>query len=146
MDWLGDVAGPFSDQTNFIRTSPYNELFRHSHSSGVQSVKYWVDCLHPQRRRAGIYQGSLVVQQNGKKVRSIPVKLLVRNFTLPDTPTAKVWLFLVVQLSNGVTNGSSSEPDSPEGSKGEETPGTHFLMAHRHRIALTDVTVAIANP
>ena len=95
----------------------------------------WVDVFVPKTANAGLYTGSLNISENGQTTRSIPVEMVVRNFTLPDVPTAKTMLhfgdFRERYIGNVYPN-----PGSPEALKVAAVSNKHLLLAHRHKISL----------
>lgn len=104
-----------------------------------QNQSIWVDIYIPKSAPSGTYVGTVSVQENGTSVDQIPVELSVRDFTLPDLPSAKTMLFLGYEDINSrylgeeyVVEGSANDLDS------RLIRDRHFLMAHRHRISLID--------
>ncbi len=99
----------------------------------------WCDIYIPKESPAGIYTGSVAVAESGAPVRQIPVQLTVRDFALPDLPSARTMLFISTENINYRYLGTEYP-----------TPGTalyqqsllladrHFQLAHRHRISLID--------
>jgi hypothetical protein len=50
---------------------------------------FWVDVLVPMTQQQGLYEGELVLRSDGLDDRPIPVRLEVRNFTLPSTSSLR---------------------------------------------------------
>jgi hypothetical protein len=121
-----DIAVPMESQPNFSIAAGTN-----------QSV--WADIYIPKDVPAGFYTGQVTVSEDGTAVYTVPVVLTVRNFTLPDTPSAK-------------TMASTNYHDIARRYTGVEYPdaGTYkdhvtkkvmdrqMLVAHRHKISLID--------
>ncbi len=55
--------------------------------TGLQPV--WVDARVPKGTTPGWYDGTVVVTADGGKMGSIPIRMKVMNFTLPDKPSLK---------------------------------------------------------
>ena len=54
-----------------------------------ESRVVWVDILVPIDAAAGIYEGELAVERNGNSLGTIPVQLVVGDFTLPSTSSLR---------------------------------------------------------
>ena len=64
----------------------------------------------PKTAPPGVYGAMLTIRENGAVTHKVPVSLRVRNFALPDAPSAKTMLF----TSYGDISpryGSSADPD-----------------------------------
>jgi hypothetical protein len=92
-------------------------------ASSNQSI--WADVYVPKTAPSGIYGGMVTISENGAVTHKVPVSLRVRNFALPDAPSAKTMLF------------TSLGDISPRyGSVAQTALVNERLMAHRHRISL----------
>jgi hypothetical protein len=92
-------------------------------ASSNQSI--WADVYIPKTAPSGIYGAMLTIRENGAVTHKVPVSLRVRNFALPDAPSAKTMLF------------TSYGDISPRyGSTAQTALMNERLMAHRHRISL----------
>jgi hypothetical protein len=93
-------------------------------ASSNQSV--WADVYVPKTAASGVYGAMLTVSENGSVTHKVPISLRVRNFALPDAPSAKTMLF------------TSSGDISPRyGSSLTQTAlQNERLMAHRHKLSL----------
>jgi len=92
-------------------------------ASSNQSI--WADVYIPKTAPSGVYGAMLTVTEGGAVTHKIPVSLLVRNFALPDAPSAKTMLF------------TSLGDISPRyGATAPTALVNQRLMAHRHRISL----------
>ena len=60
-------------------------------ASSNQSI--WADVYIPKTAPSGVYGAMLTVRENGAVTHKVPVSLRVRNFALPDAPSAKTMLF-----------------------------------------------------
>ena len=60
-------------------------------SANNQSI--WADVYIPKSQAPGVYGGMLTISENGTVTHKVPVSLRVRNFALPDAPSAKTMLF-----------------------------------------------------
>ncbi len=92
-------------------------------ASTNQSI--WADVYIPKTAPSGIYGAILTIREKGAVTHQVPVSLRVRNFALPDAPSAKTMLF------------TSYGDISPRyGSAAQTALENQRLMAHRHRISL----------
>jgi hypothetical protein len=91
--------------------------------SSNQSI--WADVYIPKTAPSGVYGAMLTILESGAVTHRVPVSLRVRNFALPDAPSAKTMLF------------TSYGDISPRyGSAAQSALTNQRLMAHRHRISL----------
>ncbi len=101
------------------------------------SQSIWIDIFIPKTAPAGAYTGAVVLQEHGQTTLTIPVRLSVRNFALPDVPTTKTMLSLGYATVNerylGIAN-----PMPEYNATVTAIRNRHFQMAHRHKIALID--------
>jgi hypothetical protein len=100
-----------------------------------QSV--WADVYVPKSAPPGVYTGSVLVSEGGVVTRTIPVKLTVSPFTLPDSPAAKT--FVNVDQSDIMKryirpDGSYVQWSSPDGLKSWHILDRYFELLHRHKI------------
>ncbi len=92
-------------------------------ASSNQSI--WADVYIPKTAPSGVYGAMLTVLENGVATHKVPVSLRVRNFALPDAPSARTMLF------------TSLGDISPRyGASAQTALVNQRLMAHRHRISL----------
>lgn len=91
-----------------------------------QSV--WVDVYIPKTVPAGTYAGTVTVKENGVSTHTVPIRLKVRNFSLPDSPNSKTMLF------------SDSGDLAPRYGDATALPAlqNEMRVAHRHKISLID--------
>lgn len=98
----------------------------------------WADIYVPKDAPSGLYVGNVVVAKGGIAVRKIPVELRVRDFTLPDKPSAKTMLFINDSNINRRFLGTK-EPNGTAAAQVSQTiVDRYFQMAHRHKISLID--------
>jgi hypothetical protein len=98
-----------------------------------QNQSIWVDIYIPKEAPAGLFQGTLTVNIDGATAHSIPVELTVRDFTLPDVPSASTMLYLGYEDINRRYLGDEYPDDEAAINLLRDR---HFLVAHRHRISL----------
>jgi hypothetical protein len=92
-------------------------------ASSNQSI--WADVYIPKTAPSGVYGAMLTILESGAVTHRVPVSLRVRNFALPDAPSAKTMLF------------TSYGDISPRyGSAAQSALTNQRLMAHRYRISL----------
>lgn len=92
-------------------------------ASSNQSI--WADVYIPETAPSGVYGAMLTVTENGAVTHKIPVSLRVRNFALPDAPSARTMLFT-----------SRGDLAPRYGSATDTALVNQRLLAHRHRISL----------
>jgi Domain of unknown function (DUF4091) len=92
-------------------------------ASSNQSI--WADVFIPGTAPAGVYGAMLTILEDGAVTHRIPVSLRVRNFSLPDAPSARTMLFT-----------SYGDIAPRYGSAAQTALKNQRLMAHRHRISL----------
>ena len=102
-----------------------------------QSV--WVDVYIPKDAPAGAYAGVLNVGEGQLGTSSVPVALDVRNFTLPDVPTAKTMVFLgYADINRRYLDDPWPNAGSTNAALSRQIRDRHFMVAHRHKISLID--------
>jgi len=105
----------------------------------AQSQTIWVDVYIPREAESAVYEGTFVVSEKGEVVREIPVRLGIRDFTLPDVASAKTMLFLGYETINHRYLGEKyPDADTPNATSSRKIRDRHFQLAHRHRISLID--------
>jgi hypothetical protein len=93
--------------------------------AAAQNQSIWADVYIPKTAPSGTYGSMLTIREDGVVTHVVPVSLRVRNFALPDAPSAKTMLF------------TSLGDISPRYGAAAPTALTNQrLMAHRHRISL----------
>jgi hypothetical protein len=100
-----------------------------------QSV--WADVYIPKDSPTGVYRGVVKIRVNGSIVQSVPVELTVRNFTLPDVPSAKTMLsYGFSEISRRFLGNAFPAFGTPDAAKANLLVDRYFMLAHRHRISL----------
>jgi len=104
-------------------------------ASSNQSI--WADVYIPKTAPAGIYGAMLTVSENGTVTHKIPVSLRVRNFALPDAPSAKTMLFTSYgDIGPRYAGVAYPNAGTPQDMLIQTALRNERLMAHRHRISL----------
>ena len=104
-------------------------------ASSNQSI--WADVYVPKTAPAGSYGALLAIRENGAVTHKVPVSLRVRNFALPDAPSAKTMLFTSRgDISPRYAGAAHPNPGSPQDTLVQTALKNERLMAHRHRISL----------
>ena len=93
--------------------------------AAAQNQSIWADVYIPKTAPSGVYGAMLTVSENGVVTHKVPVSLRVRNFALPDAPSAKTMLFT-----------SLGDIQPRYGSVAQTALVNQRLVAHRHRISL----------
>ena len=112
----------------------------------ANSQSIWVDIYVPKTAVAGVYTGTVVITESGVATRTLPVELTVRNFALPDVPSAKTMLATGKgDLNQRYTGVQWPNPGSPEDLVINRVIDKQFQVAHRHKISLIDSSDETAN-
>src|SRR4029079_13594235 len=89
----GSYKGGWTNRPNHDKAYPDiavpMELVPDFSIAAGNSQSVWADIYIPKDVPAGIYSGQVTVSEDGNVAYTVPVKLSVRTFTLPDTPSAK---------------------------------------------------------
>lgn len=124
-----DIAAPLELHTPFSILADTN-----------QSI--WGDVFIPKDAPAGAYIGTVTITEGSGQsqvTHSIPVSLTVRNFTLPDIPTAKTMLCggeIDENTSFRYVGQKYPDTGTAEYAKMVKVSIRHRQMAHRHKISL----------
>ena len=121
-----DIAVPLEFHTPFTIPAGTN-----------QSI--WGDIYIPKAIPAGNYTGTIEITEGGQLTWQIPITLRVRNFTLPDQPSARTMIFYEWGNVNDLYLGEDNtwpEPGTPEYAQSIAVIDRHFQMAHRHKFSL----------
>jgi Domain of unknown function (DUF4091) len=104
-------------------------------ASSNQSI--WADVSIPGTAPPGIYGAMLTIREDGAVTHKIPVSLRVRNFALPDAPSARTMLFTSYgDIAPRYAGMAHPDPSTPQGMRVQTALRNERLMAHRHRISL----------
>ncbi len=105
-----------------------------------QSV--WADIWVPPDAKPGTYRGQVEVQVGTNTVRTIPVELDVRGFSLPDRPSCKTMLVLgYADVNRRHTGRRYPDANSKEARISAVVRDNYFKVAHRHRVTVVDSNV-----
>jgi len=97
----------------------------------------WGDITIPNTAPAGVYSSTIEITENGMTTWQIPIRLRVRDFTLPDLPSARTMLCYDGELANDRYLGLGyPDPGTPAYTQSLQLADRHFQMAHRHKISL----------
>ena len=105
------------------------------------SQAIWGDIYIPRNVPSGVYTGTLTISEEGRLTWEIPVELQVRNFTLPDLPTAKTMIFISRENIYDRYLGLPEEeikPGTAVYTEALKLLDRHFQLAHRHKVSLID--------
>lgn len=136
-DENGEGAGTWEDRPDHNAFYPDIavplELVPNFEIAAGQNQSIWVDIYIPTDAPAGVYQGDLLVRVEGSVIQSVPVELSVRDFTLPDSPSARTMVYMGYEDVNNRYLGVEYPDDQTQANFIRDR---HFMLAHRHRIAL----------
>jgi hypothetical protein len=105
--------------------------------AAASNQSIWADVYIPKSTPAGVYGGMLTISENGSVTHKVPVSLRVRNFALPDAPSAKTMLFTSYgDISPRYVGIAYPNPGTPQDMLVQTALKNQRLAAHRHRIAL----------
>jgi len=142
-DEYGEGSGEWKDRPDHNKfypeiavplelASPFTIMARTS-----QSI--WGDIYIPKTVPAGYYNGSISVLVYEAVCQEIPISLHVRNFTLPDLPSAKTMVYISKENINDRYLGEEYlETGTDAYTKSIRLANLHFQLAHRHKISLID--------
>ena len=103
------------------------------------SQSIWVDVYVPRDAAAGTFIGHVKVSARHAPTRALRVELEVRDFALPDEPTAKTMVFLGYGDINRRHLGIPWPNDgTAEAAASRRIRDNYFKVARRHRIDLAD--------
>lgn len=99
----------------------------------------WGDIYIPKNVPPGIYTGMIEITEDDNVAWQIPIHLQVRDFTLPDLPSARTMVYQDKEDINDRYFGMGyPEPGSPLYSQSLALADRHFQLAHRHKFSLID--------
>ena len=121
-----EIAVPLELQSPFTITAGDN-----------QSI--WGDIYIPKSAPAGIYTGTVEIKENGSVTRQVPIRLKVRDFSLPDLPSARTMLYVGWEDINDRYLGEKW-PDSGTitYTRAITLSNRHHQIIHRHKISTFD--------
>ncbi len=139
----GDAVGTWEDRPDRNKFYPDIavplELAPQFDIAAGSNQSIWVDIYIPKTAVPGKYQGAITVAEKGTITHTLPVSLTVRDFTLPDYPSARTMLYYSGQNINYRYLGRKYiDHDSSDYAKSLAVIDRHFQVAHRHKISLID--------
>ena len=105
-------------------------------SNSNQSV--WVDIYIPKGTPAGLFTGEIAVYEGEVLSWLVPVALQVRDFTLPDTPSAKTMLVMANQNINQRHLGEGYPFEAKPAAAANMLIDRYVALAWRHRVSAVD--------
>jgi hypothetical protein len=124
-----EIAVPLELHTPFTITAGTNQAI-------------WGDIYIPKTAPAGVYTGTITITENGVTTWQVPTQLRVRDFTLPDLPTAKTMVFYSFENINDRYLGQEyPDPGTAAYTESLRIVDRHFQLAHRHKVSLIDGTL-----
>jgi hypothetical protein len=105
--------------------------------AAASNQSIWADVYIPKTAPSGVYGGLLTISENGSATHQVPVSLRVRNFALPDAPSARTMLFTSYgDISPRYAGVAYPNPGTPLDMLVQTALKNQRLVAHRHRISL----------
>jgi hypothetical protein len=137
----GEGSGGWEDRPCHNRFYPEIAVPIELHSpftiAGGTNQSIWGDIYIPKTSPAGTYVGTVEVMESGMPTWQIPIRLQVRNLTLPDLPNARTMLDYSVENANDRYLGVAyPEYGTPAYTQSLKVADRHFQLAHRHKISL----------
>lgn len=137
----GEGSGTWEDRPDHDKFHPDIavplELVPSFDVAAGENQSIWVDIYVPKDAEAGLYRGTVTVSEDGTVTHEVPVELTVRDFTLPDLPTARTMLYVESEeVSDRYLGQRYLETDDPDYARSLELADRHFQVAHRHKISL----------
>ena len=149
-DAEGEGSGTWEDRPCHNKHYPEIAVPLELHSpftiSAGTNQSIWGDIYVPKAARAGVYTGTITITEEGTLVWQIPIRLRVRNFTLPDLPRARTMLYFSPENTNDRYLGEGNaypEPGTAAYTEALALADKHFHLAHRHKISLVDEYIEI---
>lgn len=129
-----DIAVPLELHTPFTITAGTN-----------QSI--WGDIYIPKTTPPGVYTGTIEVREDGVLTWLVSISLRVRDFTLPDLPTARTMVYFSPEDINDRYLGADHRwpaPGTAVYTQSLQIADRHVQLAHRHKMSLIDGETEIA--
>jgi len=99
----------------------------------------WGDIYIPKGSPAGEYSGVITISEGGATAWQIPIRLQVRDFSLPDLPSARTMLVYGQDYANDRYLGEQyPSEDTEDYQRSTLIADRHFQLAHRHKISMID--------
>ena len=140
--WTGDGegAGTWKDRPDHNRCYPEiavpMELVPSFNIAAGENQSVWMDIYIPVSSPPGLYTGTLTIRANGS-THSLPVELIVRDFALPDLPSAKTMVYCSIENINDRYLGVAyPEYGTDAYTRSLDLEDLHFQLAHRHKVSL----------
>lgn len=104
----------------------------------------WGDIYIPKSTPPGEYSGLIEIREDGVLTWEVPIKLQVRNFTLPDLPNARTMVYISLEnIADRYLGQAAPEPGSSGYREALVLADRHFQLAHRHKISLIDSYIPV---
>ena len=99
----------------------------------------WADIYIPKNAPAGSFTGEMLVKIAGVVRYRVPVQLTVRDFTLPDVPSAKTMVATAYSdVAERYTGTRNPDANSQQDLLTKRVMDRQMLLAHRHKISIID--------
>jgi len=140
-DEYGEGAGTWEDRPCHNKLYPEIAVPLEVHSpftiAAGTSQSIWGDIYIPTTTPAGTYTGLITITENGALTWQIPIRLHVRNFTLPDLPSARTMVvYEFSNISDRYLGEAWPGPGTDIYAQANMVIDRHFQLAHRHKTSL----------
>ena len=99
----------------------------------------WADIYIPKNAPAGSFTGEVLIKIAGVVRYRVPVQLTVRDFTLPDVPSAKTMVATAYSdVADRYTGRPHPDANSQQDVLTKLVMDRQMLLAHRHKISIID--------
>lgn len=103
------------------------------------SQSIWADIYIPKNTPPGDYEGIISIIIDGTLSHEVTITLDVRDFSLPDFPSAKTMLvFSPENINSRYFNNEYPDPGTDLYTQSIALQNQHFQLVHRHKISLID--------
>jgi hypothetical protein len=139
----GSYRGDWTDRPNHDKAYPDiavpMEAVKEFAIPARHNQSIWVDIYIPKTVPAGTYVGKVLIRVNGRVQYSVPVRLTVRDFELPDAPSSKTMIATnYSDVAKRYTGVEYPNPGTPQDALTKRVMDRQMMLAHRHKLSMID--------